>query len=91
MLKNQDSEIKVTISVFKAGGDSSKDMQPSLEFVLTEACASHTHCILTGGQPKRPSEIIYFAFRKIEFRSAPQLDTGLRGAVRTCVLTISEA
>ena len=88
LLKNQDADIKVTISVFKAGGDVSKDQQPTLELLLEEARV-HTQSLLTGGQPKRPCEIIYFAFRKIEIRSAPQLDTGLRGAVRTCVLTKS--
>jgi len=56
--------------------------------VFTEARV-HTQSLLTGGNPKRPCEIVYFNFRKIEIRSAPQLDTGLRGAVRTCVLTKS--
>ncbi|CAN5717465.1 hypothetical protein BH11PSE13_BH11PSE13_11260 [soil metagenome] len=86
LLKNQDDAIKVTLSVFKAGGDDSKDSQSSLEFVL-EGARITTHCVLTGGRPKRPCEIIYFQYRKIEIRSAPQVATGLRGAVRTCVLT----
>ncbi|MDM0117241.1 type VI secretion system tube protein Hcp [Variovorax sp. J22R133] len=86
MLKNQDSEAKVTLSVFKAGGDSSKDQQPSLEFVM-EGVRVRTHCILTGGKPKKPCEIIYFNYRKIEIKSAPQKNTGQRGAVRSCVFS----
>lgn len=83
LLKNQDSEIKVQVSVFKAGGDSSQDMQPSLEFVL-EGARVTLHSILTGGRPKRPCEIIFLQYRKIEIKSAPQQVTGARGAVRTC-------
>lgn len=83
LLKSQEIELKVTISVFKAGGDNSGDMQPTLEIVM-EGARVVTHAILTGGQPKKPREIIYFGYRKIEIRSAPQRDTGLRGAVRTC-------
>lgn len=83
LLKNQDSEIKVQVSVFKAGGDSSKDMQPTLEFVL-EGARVTLHSIVTGGRPKRPCEIIFLQYRKIEIKSAPQQGTGARGAVRTC-------
>jgi type VI secretion system (T6SS) effector Hcp len=85
LLKNQDTDIVATISVFKAGGDVSKDQQPTLEFVLTDARV-HTHALLTGGQPKRPCEVIYFNYRRLDIRSAPQVDTGLRGAVRTCTI-----
>ena len=74
------------VSVFKAGGDSSKDQQPTLELVL-EGARITTHCMLTGGTPRRPCEIIYFMPRKLELKSAPQQQSGLRGAVRTCALT----
>lgn len=84
LLKNQDSEIKITISAFKAGGDTSKDLQPMLEFVLEGARIS-IHSILTGGRPVRPCEILYLKYRKIEIRSAPQKSSGQRGAVRSCV------
>ena len=53
LMKNQDSDIKVHLSVFKAGGDASKDMQPTLEIVL-EGARVDTHSILTGGSPRRP-------------------------------------
>lgn len=86
LLKNQDADIKVQLSVFKAGGDSSNEQQASLEFLL-EGVRVNTHCVLTGGTPKRPCEIIYFQYRKMEIKSAPQKDTGQRGAVRTCTLT----
>ncbi|VWX55986.1 conserved hypothetical protein [Burkholderiales bacterium 8X] len=86
LMKNQDSDIKLQLSVFKAGGDSSPDMQPTLEFVLDEARID-AHCILTGGRPKRPCEIIFFGYRKIEIRSAPQKSSGQRGAVRSCIIS----
>jgi hypothetical protein len=86
LMKNQDSDIKVHLSVFKAGGDASKDMQPTLEIVL-EGARVDTHSILTGGSPRRPCEIIFFHFRKIEIRSAPQKGTGQRGAVRSCLMS----
>jgi hypothetical protein len=59
-----------------------------LEFMLEETRID-TQAILTGGNPRRPCEIIYFMPRKMEIRSAPQQQTGLRGAVRTCMLTQS--
>ena len=86
LMKNQDSDIKVTLSAFKAGGDPFRDMQPTLEFVLEEARIT-THTILTGGRPKQPREIVFFSYRKIEIRSAPQQGSGQRAAVRTCTFT----
>jgi hypothetical protein len=86
LLKNQDSDLKVTVSVFKAGGDSSKDLQSHLEFVL-EGARVNCHAIVTGGTPKRPCDIIFFDYTKLEIRSAPQQQTGARGAVRTCTFT----
>lgn len=86
LLKGQDSDLKVTVSVFKAGGDSSKDLQPHLEFVL-EGARVHCHAIVTGGKPKRPCDIVFFSYTKLEIRSAPQQKTGARGAVRTCTFT----
>ena len=86
LLKNQENDLKVQISVFKASGDSSKEQQPTLELLL-EGARITTHCMLTGASPRRPFEIIYFMPRKLEIKSAPQQDSGLRGAVRTCTLT----
>ncbi|RZL96397.1 MAG: hypothetical protein EOP82_00805 [Variovorax sp.] len=86
LMKNQDSEIKVQLSVFKASGDTAADLQPTLEFLL-EGARVDAQCILTGGTPRRPCEIIFFQYRKIEIRSAPQMITGLRGAVRSCMLS----
>lgn len=90
LLKNQDSDITVQISVFKAGGDVSKDLQPTLEFVL-KGVRLGMHAILIGGQPKRPCEIVQFHYREMEIRSAPQLQTGARGAVRTCAFVAGSA
>jgi len=88
LLKNQESDLKVQVSVFKASGDSSKEQQPTLELHL-EGARITTHAMLTGGNPRRPCEIIYFMPRKLELKSAPQQESGLRGAVRTCTITNS--
>ena len=83
LLRNQNSDLQVTVSVFKAGGDLTKEMLPHLEFQLWDARVT-AQSILTGGRPKRPCEIIRFDYEAMEIRSAPQKDTGQRGAVRTC-------
>jgi hypothetical protein len=88
LLKNQDDQLKLLISVFKAGGDDSPDAQPTLELSM-EGARVKTHTMLVGGRPQRPSELVTVAYRKLEIRSAPQTATGARGAVRTCTLLSS--
>lgn len=82
MLSSQDADLIVNILVFKAGGDSAKDLQPFFQIELTGARIAR-HAIVTGGRPKRPCEIIQFRYRAAEIKSAPQQQSGLRGAVRT--------
>jgi hypothetical protein len=75
----------VVISVYKAGGDTSKDLQPHLELELTQARLLN-HTMLTAARSARPREIIQIEYQGLEIRSAPQSETGLRGAVRTCTI-----
>lgn len=85
LLCSQDSELIVNILVFKAGGDNGRDRQPFFEIELTGGRVSQ-HAILTGGVPKRPCEIIVFSYRAVEIKTAPQLTSGIRGAVRAAKL-----
>ena len=41
----------------------------------------------TSQQLKQPCDIVVFAHRKLEIKTAPQKASGLRGAVRTCAMT----
>lgn len=86
LMNSQDNQLIVNVLVFKAGGDTGQDMQPFLEIELRGARIGK-HAILTGGRPKRPCEIILFQYREIEIKTAPQLLSGLRGAVRAAKLT----
>jgi len=83
LLKSQADDLKVTLSVFKAGGDDSKDEQPTLELTLKDARVA-VHCLLSGGRLGRPCEVVCFVYRSLTVASAPQRRTGQRGAVRTC-------
>ncbi|KTT19812.1 type VI secretion system tube protein Hcp [Pseudacidovorax intermedius] len=85
--QSQDPALKLTLSVFKAGGDNSGDAQPMLEFAIEKA-RIYSHALLVGGNPKEPWEVIGVAYQKLELRSAPQTREGIRGAVRTCTLEV---
>lgn len=85
LLRDQVNDLKVVISVYKAGGDTSKDLQPHLELELTQARLLN-HTMLTAAKSARPREIIQVEYQGLEIRSAPQSETGLRGAVRTCTI-----
>ncbi|MDA7418759.1 type VI secretion system tube protein Hcp [Xenophilus arseniciresistens] len=84
LLQSQASDLKVTLAVFRAGGDDSKDAQPMLQMDLQDARLA-VHCVLSGGHLGRPAEVLGFTYRTLTMSSAPQAKSGLRGAVRTCV------
>lgn len=90
LLNSQDHDLVVSILVFKASGDSSNDLQPFFQIELRGARVSY-HGVITGGTPKRPCEIIVFQQREAEIRTAPQVSSGLRGAVRTAKLVNTTA
>ena len=81
VLTSASEKVKVTLGVYEASG--SADVDPMLEVVVDQARLV-VHCIMTGGALRGPCELLGFAGRKFEVRSAPQQASGLRGAVRTC-------
>lgn len=84
MLRAQDSDLRVVLGVYKAGGDArSTEAQPVFELTL-EGARVITHMLHSGGPWGVPSEIIGFAYRSVVIKSAPQTGTGARGAVREC-------
>jgi type VI protein secretion system component Hcp len=87
LLRSQATDLKVDLSVFKAGGEAvSKDAQPTLEFVLEKARVK-SHTMLTGLSPQCAVEVLSFEYETLTVKSAPQQATGARGAVRTCSFT----
>lgn len=85
LLRNQAVDLRVTVSVFRAGGDNIGDSQPMLEFVFENARVAEI-ALLTGGAVSEPSEVIRFGYRVMKISSASQQGAGQRGAVRTCEL-----
>ncbi|WP_399697640.1 type VI secretion system tube protein Hcp [Xenophilus sp.] len=83
LLNKQADDLEVVISVYKASGDDSPEEQPTLEITLKQARLDQ-HCLLSGGALGRPCEVLSFQYRTLVLASAPQVKSGLRGAVRTC-------
>lgn len=81
MLTSASEKIRVTLGAYRAGGDS--DVEPTLEIVVDQARLV-LHSLLTGPGTAGPCEVLGFAGKKFEVRSAAQQRSGLRGAVRTC-------
>ena len=81
---------KVIVGVYKSGGDlKSTEAQAMLEFTMEKVRVT-SHMMLTNSVLGAPTEIISFAFRRFTIRSAPQKNTGARGAVRECVFDSTE-
>jgi type VI protein secretion system component Hcp len=85
LLRNQTTDLKIRLSIFRAGGDSGADAQPKLEFEFEGARVAEI-ALLTGGKVGAPCEVIRFGYRVMKIHSAPQRNSGARGAVRTCEL-----
>jgi len=86
LFKSQVEDISVRVSSFKAGGDISKDAQPTLELIFDKVRIA-SMSILTASKLTGSCEILSFAYESLEIRSAPQLSSGMRGAVRTCTFS----
>lgn len=87
LLRTQEKDLKVVISAFKAGGDSrAQEAQAAFELVLDKARICRL-VLNSGGAWGAPSELISIAYRSLKVKSAPQKETGLRGAVRECEFT----
>lgn len=80
-LTSASEKMTVTLGAYRSGGDN--DREPVLEIIIDKARLL-VHSLLTGPSTLGPCEILGFAGRHFEVRSAPQEGTGLRGAVRTC-------
>lgn len=83
VLLRSDRDLQVHISTYRATGDSSVSLQSPLEMIFGAAMLTQ-QVLFTGGHDGRPLEILAFAFRTFETRSAPQSVTGLIGPVNTC-------
>lgn len=80
-------DIKATVQVFRTSGEQSASaILPVLEIIASEARISSI-VSYTSPRTQQACELITFAFRSVEFKSAPQQTTGQRGAVRTCTMT----
>ena len=85
-LTRGDQTLEVDIQVFKASGDANvKDNKATLRIVLSESRVEAMTLVAGGVGDGRPLEIVDFAFRKIQIETAPQQNTGQRGAVRTFI------
>lgn len=80
-LTSASEKLKVGLSAYRAGGDN--DVDPVLE-ISVEKARLLVHALLTGPDALGPCEVLGFAGRHFEVKSAPQQGSGLRGAVRTC-------
>lgn len=86
LLRSQTTDLRIRLSMFRAGGDASPDAQAKLEFEFEGARVAEI-ALLTGGAVGGPCEVLRFGYRTLRIHSAPQQATGARGAVRTCELT----
>ena len=86
LLRSQSTNLTLTLSIYRAGGDNIQDTEPMLNFTFEGARVAEI-ALLTGGAVGVPCEIIRFGYRVMKIESAPQLASGLRGPVNTCVLT----
>lgn len=82
-LKNSSKQMKVTLGAYKAGGDG--DPQPMLELIVDQARLV-VHSLFTAPGRLGPCEVLGFAGKKFELKSAPQQHIGLPGPVASCQL-----
>ena len=87
LLNNGKLDVKATVQVYRAGGNAqSTQAEPVIEIIASDA---RIYCIssYTSKRLRQPCDIVVFAHRKLEIKTAPQKASGLRGAVRTCAMT----
>jgi len=88
LLRSQTLDLKLRLSVFRAGGDNSVDAQPTMELEFEGARVAGI-AMLTGGPAGGPCEVIRFGYRVLKIHAAPQRHTGATAAVRTCELSMA--
>ncbi|AMM25101.1 type VI secretion system tube protein Hcp [Variovorax sp. PAMC 28711] len=89
LLSSNNDRLKLTLSVYRAGGAASKDTDPMIQY-LYEGARIAEMLLLTGGATGAPCEVIRFSFRQLTIESAPQTGTGARGAVRTSTFSMAD-
>lgn len=80
-LTSASEKLTVTLDAYRAGGDN--NAEPVLE-IQVEKARLLVHSLLTGPGTLGPCEVLGFAGRRFEVKSAAQEGSGIRGAVRTC-------
>ncbi|QRF58418.1 type VI secretion system tube protein Hcp [Variovorax sp. UC122_21] len=88
LLFSQEANLEVSIFVYRASGDHLPS-QPFFEVILTGARVV-SQAIVTGGKPRQPREVTVFESRNVQVKTAPQLASGIRGAVRTAVIAATQ-
>lgn len=89
LLRNQTVNLTLTLSIYRAGGDPSPTADPMVQFTFEGARVAEI-ALLTGGALGGPSEVIRFGYRVMRIEAASQQTGGLRGAVRTCEMTMAQ-
>jgi type VI protein secretion system component Hcp len=76
------------LRVFRAGGNDIIGIAPKpvIKFTLQDAQIVF-QTFLTNNPTGLPTEVLAFAYKTITIETAPQLASGIIGAVRTCQLT----
>ncbi|QNP49167.1 type VI secretion system tube protein Hcp [Diaphorobacter aerolatus] len=83
---NRSLKLTACISVFRAGGDpSAPDTGPMFEFRIEEGQLIGQYFV-TGQSSGMLTEVLVFSYRKMVVNSAAQQKTGMRGAVRECLM-----
>jgi len=87
LFKKQEEDLKVQISFFKTdGAGTSEDQQPMLEITIERGRIAYFSMLTSSKFCGAPCEVIAFAHQGLKIDSAPQLKSGLRGALRVCDL-----
>ncbi len=89
LLSTNNNKLTLTLSIYRAGGDTSRNTDPMIQF-LYEGARIAEMLMLTGGATGMPCEVIRFSFRQLTIESAPQTGTGARGAVRTSTFSMAD-
>jgi type VI protein secretion system component Hcp len=78
----------VELDVYKAGGSAITGIgsAPVIRFVLENARLIF-QSFQTNNSNGIPTEVLAFTYKSIEVNTAPQLSSGITGAVRTCILS----
>jgi type VI protein secretion system component Hcp len=82
--------MSVCLRVFRAGGNDIIGITPKpvIKFTLHDSYIL-LQAFLTNNPSGLPTEVLAFNYRSITIETAPQLASGLIGAVRTCQLSYS--